>query len=145
MKGFKFIQTLEVTLLKVITNPVMKERVNVYRTAFFNGKAKTITNEDDIEPELETSGEEILTVIDIWLSQGSEWVIDRVESHYLIIAKYIPLNGSSYLQLLLHLRNSMKRQVNLRNSDNEYFRWCHVRHLRPRVKSIYGYHKVLNG
>ena len=45
------------------------------------------------------------------------------------------MNGSSYLQLLLHLRNSMKRQVNLRNSDNECFRRCHVRHLRPRVKN----------
>ena len=44
--------------------------------AFFNGKAKTITKADDIEPKLTMSRQEILNTIDRWVSEGSGWVID---------------------------------------------------------------------
>ena len=44
MKGFKFIETLEVTFEK---DSKTGKRVSIYKTAFFNGKAKTITKVDD--------------------------------------------------------------------------------------------------
>ena len=44
--------------------------------AFFNGKAKTITKANDIEPELSMSRQEILHMIDKWISEGSRWTID---------------------------------------------------------------------
>ena len=40
------------------------KRVSIYKTAFFNGKAKTITKVDDVEPELSMSRQEILNTID---------------------------------------------------------------------------------
>ena len=45
MKGFKFIETLEVTFEKDTIDSKTGKRVSIYKTAFFNGKAKTITNE----------------------------------------------------------------------------------------------------
>ena len=39
MKGFKFIETLEVTFEKQTINSKTGERVSIYKTAFFNGKA----------------------------------------------------------------------------------------------------------
>ena len=60
MKGFKFIETLEVTFEKQTINSKTGERVSIYKTAFFNGKAKTITKANDIEPELSMSRQEIL-------------------------------------------------------------------------------------
>ena len=42
MKGFKFIMTLEVTFKKDTINPKTRERKSIYKTASFNGKAKTI-------------------------------------------------------------------------------------------------------
>ena len=44
MKGYKFIETLEVTFKKKTSNSKIGKRENIYKTAFFNGKAKTITN-----------------------------------------------------------------------------------------------------
>ena len=76
MKGFKFIKTLEVTFEKDTIDSKTGKRVSIYKTAFFNGKAKTITKVDDIEPELNMSRQEILNVIDKWVSEGSGWVID---------------------------------------------------------------------
>ena len=83
MKGFKFIETLEVTFEKNSIDSKTGKHVSIYKTAFFNGKAKIVTKVDDIEPELNMSRQEILNVIDKWVSEGSGWVIDRIDSHYL--------------------------------------------------------------
>ena len=92
MKGFKFIETLEVTFEKDTIDSKTGKRVSIYKTAFFNGKAKTITKPNDIEPELNMSRQEILNVIDKWVSEGSGWVIDRIDSHYINVTLYKPLN-----------------------------------------------------
>ena len=55
MKGFKFIETLEVTFETDTIDSKTGKRVSIYKTVFFNGKAKTITKVDDIEPELNMS------------------------------------------------------------------------------------------
>ena len=56
MKGFKFIETLEVTFVKKITTDSINKTTSlIYKKAFFNGKAKTITKPNDIEPELNMS------------------------------------------------------------------------------------------
>ena len=83
MKGFEFIETLEVTFEKDTIDSKTGKRVSIYKTAFFNGKAKTITKANDIEHELSMSRQEILNVIDKWVSEGSGWVIDRIDSHYI--------------------------------------------------------------
>ena len=77
---------------------VLEKRVSTYKTAFFNGKAKPITKVDDIEPKLNMSRQEILNVIDKWVSEGSGWVIDRIDSHYINVTLYKPLIGSSYIE-----------------------------------------------
>ena len=49
MKGFKFIETLEVTFVKiVITDSINETTSRIYKKAFFSGKAKTITKPNDI-------------------------------------------------------------------------------------------------
>ena len=134
MKGFKFIETLEVTFEKDTIDSKTGKRVSIYKTAFFNGKAETITKVDDIEPELNMSRQEILNTIHKWVSEGSGWVIDRIDSHYINVTLYKPLNGSSYIELPTELRNPKKGLINIKNKDAECFRWCHIRHLNPQEK-----------
>ena len=43
MRGYKFIEILEITFEKSAINPETGKRERTYKTAFFNGKAKTIT------------------------------------------------------------------------------------------------------
>ena len=135
MKGFKFIETLEVTFEKDTIDSKAGKHVSIYKMAFFNGKAKIVTKVDDIEPELNMSRQEILNTIDKWVSEGSGWVIDRMDSHYLNVTLYKPLNGSSYIKLPAKLGNSRKGLINIKNEDNECFRWCHIRHLNPQEKN----------
>ena len=128
MKGFKFIETLEVMFEKDTINSKTGKRVSIDKTAFFNGKAKIVTEVDDIEPELNMSGQDILNMIDKWVSEGSGWVIDRIDSHYINVTLYKPLNGGSYVELPTELRNPKKGLIIIKNKDDECFRWCHSRH-----------------
>ena len=142
MEGFKFIETLEVTFEKVTIDSNTGKRVSIYKTAFFNGKAKPITKADDIEHELNMSRQEILNVIDKWVSEGLGWVIDRIDSHYINVITYTPLHGSSYIELPTELRNPKKGLINIKNKGDECFRWCHIRHLNPQEKNPQRINKV---
>ena len=44
------------------------------------------------------------------------------------------MHGSSFLELPAKLRNSKKGLINIKNKDDECFRWCHIRHLNPQKK-----------
>ena len=135
MKGFKFIETLEITFTKKKVeklDSINKINKIIYKTAIFNGKAKTITKANDIEHELSMSRQEILKTIEKWVSEGLGWVINHTDSHYINVTTYQPLRGSSHLELPVKLRNSKKGLINIKNKDNECFRWCHIRHLNPQ-------------
>ena len=107
MKGHKFIETLEVTFEKETSNSKIGNRENIYKTAFFTGKAKTITNE--IKSELSISQQKILNTIVIWISEGSGWTIDKIDSNYVNIVVYQPLNGSSYIDLPDELKKTLRK------------------------------------
>ena len=104
----------------------------MYKTAYFNSKAKTITNATEIGSELSISKKEILNTIDIWASEGSGWTTDKIASNYINIVVYQPLHGSSYIDLPDELKNLAKGLINMKNKDDECFRWCHIRHLNPQ-------------
>ena len=127
MKGLKYVETLKVTFKKQSDNK------KVYKTAYFNSSAQTIINQIEIADSLQLSKQQILNKVAQWISEGSGWTIKSVDSHYLNIVKYKPMNGSSYIQLP-ELLNNKKGLINLKNKDNECFRWCHIRHLNPQEK-----------
>ena len=51
------------------------------------------------------------------------------------MVKYEPMKGSSYIKLPHELRNSSQSLINIKNSDNECFRWCHIQHLNPQDRN----------
>ena len=129
MKGLKFAETLRVTFEKETGS-----EEKVIKTAYFNSQPQTITNDTQIEPALSSSKQEILNNIAVWISEGSGWTIESINNHYLNVVKYEPMKGSSYIKLPTELRNSAKGLINMKNEDNECFRWCHIRHLNPQDK-----------
>ena len=43
----------------------------IFKAAYFNSKAKTIINENQINESIRTSNQKILNGIAVWLSEGS--------------------------------------------------------------------------
>ena len=128
IKGLKYVETVKVTFNKISDGEIVE------KSAYFNSKAQTIINNTEINEALQMSKQNILNQISQWISQGSGWTIQSVDTHYLNIAKYEPMKGSSYIKLPSELRNSKKGLINMKNEDNECFRWCHIRHLNPQDK-----------
>ena len=94
-------------------------------------KAITVTNQ---RFNLNSAYEELKHRFDVWTGLGSGWIIDKIEDINIDIANYDPLAGGSYITLPLELNNSIKCLINLKNKDNECFKWCHVRFINPQNK-----------
>jgi hypothetical protein len=91
-----------------------------------------VTNFEDIESTAAQNQQTILSRIETFQNLGSNWIIMNIESHYVNIAMYKPLAGSSYMELPKDISNCRCGLINMKNDDNMCFVWCHVRHLRPK-------------
>ena len=70
-------------------------------------------------------------MIDTWINNGSGWNVESIQSQYINISTYRLLSGSSYMDLPVELRSPGKGLINIKNKDQKYFLWCHVRHINP--------------
>ena len=106
---------------------------------YFNSSTKTIINN---RFKLENAFQEILYRIDCWINEGSGWIVESIESQYINISTYRPLLGSSYIDLPIELRNPRKGLINIKNKNQKYFLWYHVKHINltkdhpGRIKKI---------
>ena len=72
--------------------------------------------------------EEIQKVQD---AEGSGWVFMDVENITLHTTRWDPINAGSYIDLPPFLKNK-KAIINMKNQDNECFKWCVLRALNPK-------------
>ena len=128
MKGIKFNEVLKITFEKQKGDELIEEK------PYFNTKKQTLTNEVEITNFLETTQQQIVNKIERWISKGSAWIIKSVDGHFINVVRYRPLRGSSYIPLPKELQNPAKGIINIKNNDDECFRWCHIRHLLPQNK-----------
>ena len=68
-------------------------------------------------------------MIDVWINKGSGCNVESIESQFINISTYRPLQGSSSLSLPVELRSPRKGLINIKNKDQKCFLWCHVRHI----------------
>ena len=100
-----------------------------FRPVYFN--STTTTTVINHKFKLENSFQEILCRIDNWINEGSGWIVKSIESQYINISTYRPLSGSSYVKLPVELRSPEKGLINIKNKDQKYFLWSHVKHINP--------------
>ena len=81
---------------------------------------------------LDKSCQEILYKIDNWINEGSGWIIESIEVQYVNISVYSPLIGGTYIELPSRLKKGL---INIKNNDNKFFLWCHIRHLKRLHKN----------
>ena len=135
-KGLKVVETLKVIFTKMSGGEI------IHKSAYFNSKPQTIINNTEIFGSQQLSEQQILNLVAVWISEGSGWTVESVDNHYINVVQYEPLKGSSYIELPQELRNSAKGLINMKNEDNECFRWCHMRHLNPQNKDSQRIKKV---
>ncbi|CAB3977090.1 Zinc finger 771 [Paramuricea clavata] len=129
MGGLKYTETLKVRMSKEIGDRKTKKD-----SVYFKSKTGTATNFEDIESTAAQNQLTILSRIETFQNLGSNWIILNIESHYVNIAMYKPLRGSSYMKLPRDISNPKCGLINMKNNDNLCFVWSHVRHLRLKAR-----------
>ena len=120
LKVFKYQITLSVLLSKVKNSASIK-----YSPVCFNSLTKTVISD---KSKLDQCFNEIIHRVDNWINHGSGWIVEEITSQHLNLSFYLPLNGTTYVKLPKDLNQPMKGLINIKNSDNKCFLWCHVRH-----------------
>ena len=87
MKGIKHFETLKLTCKKTTVDADKNEPKMIFKSAYFNSEAKTIINENEINESIQTSNQEILNGIVLWLSEGSGWTVESTDEQYINIIK----------------------------------------------------------
>ena len=64
---------------------------------FFHGAMHTLLREDDYDEAFQNSLNKIWIAFDIYLKNGSGWILERVEKILLNIYKYEPIGSSIYI------------------------------------------------
>ena len=112
-KGFKYRITVKFLLKKYKHNGEIE-----FAPVYFNSFTKTVINH---RFRLENSFQEILYMIDVWINNGSGWIIELIESQYINISTYRPLSGSFYMDLPVELKSPRKGLINIKNKDEKCF------------------------
>ena len=86
---------------------------------------------DEIEEEIRKVGEGSLGGKDDNTQNGRGWTFRRVKKLTLYTANWEPMGGSSYIDLPPYLKNK-QAIINMKNMDNECFKWSVLRALNPK-------------
>ena len=91
IRRFKYKITVKVLLKKYKLN----EKIEL-APVYFNATTETVINH---RFKLENYFQEILYMTDIWINEESGWIVESIEFQYINVSTYIPLSGSSYMNL----------------------------------------------
>ena len=134
-RGFKYVLSLKITFKK------WNNATNTYGfdTIYRNSHPIKVTNQ---RFDLNSAYEILKHRVEFYFNEGSGQIIDKIEDIWINIPNYDPSTESSYIPLPPELKNSMKGLppelknsmkglINLKNKDDECFKWCHVRFINP--------------
>ena len=108
-KGFKYQIAVNILLKKYKVNGEIE-----FAPLYFNSVTKPVINH---KFKTENSFHEIFYMTDIWINNGSGWIVESVESQYISILTYRPLSRSSYINLPVELRSPRKALIIIKNKQ----------------------------
>ncbi len=100
----------------------------------FWGGVEVILEATDLNVLYDTWSSKILESIDTFQNSGSGWTFKSIISLEVHTVRYQPLSGSSHIPLPKELANK-KAIINLKNDDNQCFKWAVTRAVNPVDKN----------
>ena len=107
-----------------------KREKMIYIRKSFITKASTVLNEPDTENYVNDHIDDLNERIDDWLAVGSGFRMSTVVYLQCDVIKYDPIKGSSFIELPLKFKNK-KAIINVKNDDNQCFKWAILSALHP--------------
>ena len=127
MKSIKFNYGMEITFTELAKEDLKK--IREIREILWSSP-RIILNEADIDKKVNLVINDIFDRITAFSASGiSALSISQINSQYVDIIKYKPLNGSSYIKLPNALKNPKMGLINIKNEDQKCFAYCLLYHL----------------
>ena len=134
LNGIKFQLALKVQLQKEspdgteeFTDPVLRH------------KQEALLQASEIKEASDKAIPHLLELLEKWTQRGSGWVVDKVQTLWLDIARYEPIRGGSYIPLLAAVKNK-KGVVSVKNKDYHCgysvwpcFRWLKIHNGQANI------------
>jgi len=95
---------------------------------------KTSAPSTDVNELYNNAGDKIKESMASFQMRGSNWRFVAVQKLDINTVQYKPLKGSSYIPRPKYLADK-KAIINLKNEDNQCFKWCWARALNPVEKN----------
>ena len=108
----------------------LKTGETVYTHAKFSSYIHEILLGTDVEELYDTMVSHILENLATFQRGGSSWAFESIIDMSIHFDEYVPFRGKSYIPLPPSLKNK-KAIINMKNEDDECFKWCIVRALNP--------------
>ena len=100
----------------------------------FRSATEIVLEATNIDELYKKSTDQILEFFDTFQNNGSGWVFKSIVSLEIHTVKYQPLSGSSYIPLPKYLADK-KAMINLKNDDQQCFKWAVTRAVNPVEKN----------
>src|SRR5688572_12404117 len=96
----------------------------------FVSRTEVILDSTDVSEIYNSAKDKIIESMATFQMRGSNWRLRAVQKLEINTVVYKPLKGSSYIPLQKCLA-SKKGIINMKNEDDECFKWCVTRALNP--------------
>ncbi|XP_065662849.1 uncharacterized protein LOC136085468 [Hydra vulgaris] len=107
---------------------------NERKSVPFGVKSTVILESTDLNKLYEEIKAKILEEMSKFLQENSQWKFVCVKKMDINFITYKPLKGNSYIPLNEYL-TAKKAIINIKNKDNQCFKWCIARFLNPKDKN----------
>ena len=136
LKSNKNIKTILYLYILMMRGEPGDPATKIAEFAFHSGIKLNLegTDESELYDEMANEIEEEINRIQDLPEEGSGWLFFRVEKMVLHTTRWDPINAGSYIVLPEALRNK-HAIINMKNEDEECFKWCVLRALYPKDKN----------
>lgn len=111
---------MNIVLLAEYKKPSNNE--NIFQQMNFKTKNTIILHTSNIEESTKDKEKKILTEMEEFVTKGSGWTLNKILNLELRINRYVPLRGSSYIELPKKIA-SKNAVINIQNNDEKCFLW----------------------
>ena len=122
---------------------------NVTDFIYFNTSSTILLKESNALEMVKEHWSKLVQKIDTYIRNGSGWSVVTVSGMSIMITKYNPMGGSSYIELPKELK-SKNCLLNIKNEDQQCIMWCileskhHQSQHAARVTKYIPYKSELN-
>ena len=110
------------------------EEEKEYSLGYFHTRVERVVEGTDLDELYERMIKECLEKMEVFQKGGSGWKFASVESFDINLDPFVPMRGNSYFPLPYKLEVK-KAIINVKNDDNECFKWAVTSAAFPRKKN----------